>query len=117
MEINIDQVLYVLQTRGIGNTQLMIDGVANYNLPFYVIAPNLQIAGYISNKSNNSNARFISMYDTEKLLGSLHPVVADHTVWNYILKYKQEEIQSLKYEIQDLQLKVLELEMELDAID
>lgn len=113
MEINIDNILYMLRRRGTGKTQLMIDGVAHYDYIFYVVTTHMHMARHISDRAKNPNARYISVYDTEKLLGSMRPIVLDHTAWEAVLMQQELKIQNLNNEINDLQLEILGLKLEL----
>jgi hypothetical protein len=95
---------YLLEHRQVGQTTAMINGVANYDKPFFVLGGTFRSALDICKKSQNKNAKPISIDNLSSLRGSDSPILIDgFAVTSEIEKIdrfhiKQRDLQREEYE-------------------
>ena len=95
---------YLLEHRQVGQTTAMINGVANYDRPFFVLGGTFKSAVDICKKSQNKNAKPISIDNLSSLRGSDSPILIDGFAvtaeFDKInrLHHKQIEFQRKEYE-------------------
>jgi hypothetical protein len=68
-----------MSTRGVGHTELIKEGIAKYDKPFYVVGGDQHQASHIARQTGNRNAIPISIEEGDgRVLGRNIPMVLDN---------------------------------------
>lgn len=90
---------YYCDTRAVGHTTLMKQGIDNFENKKIIIVPVLSAGTQIIKNSNDS---IVSLHSLDKLRGNNAPLAIDNSAMYMILKESIDEIEKLESEIYKL---------------